>query len=396
MNMRTFPSVSDTIWLPGMPEQELMDLQLSGLWGAIVAFLITLIVQKLLIPVSSRFNLLDHPAGRKDHAEPTPVTGGVAMLAGLVLASVLTLPAIHSPLGGFLGAATLLVVVGLLDDKYDLDWRLRILAQILAALIMIYFGGIRVHYLGHLFGHENLVLGSLSVPFTVFATVGIINAVNMIDGADGLAGLLVLAALVMLSAATVYSGNQALLTHLLLAIGAVCGFLLFNLRHRWQQSAKSFMGNSGSALLGLMMAWMTFRLTQTPSHPVTPLLALWLIPIPIIDCLVLMARRIKLGQSPFRADHNHIHHLMIDAGFTPTGIALTLAAFSCASGLLVALALRAHWSHNLLLGAFFLMTAIWYWLTGRRARALAFFGASKVNERESQLIGKEVPQEPGR
>ena len=223
-----------------------MDLQLSGLWGAIVAFLITLIVQKLLIPVSSRFNLLDHPAGRKDHAEPTPVTGGVAMLAGLVLASVLTLPAIHAPLGGFLGAATLLVVVGLLDDKYDLDWRLRILAQILAALIMIYFGGIRVHYLGHLFGHENLVLGSLSVPFTVFATVGIINAVNMIDGADGLAGLLVLAALVMLSAATVYSGNQALLTHLLLAIGAVCGFLLFNLRHRWQQSAKSFMGNSGN------------------------------------------------------------------------------------------------------------------------------------------------------
>jgi UDP-GlcNAc:undecaprenyl-phosphate GlcNAc-1-phosphate transferase len=145
-----------------------------------------------------------------------------------------------------------------------------------------------------------------------------------------------------------------------------------------------------------MMAWMTFRLTQTPSHPVTPLLALWLLPIPIMDCLVLMARRLKLGQSPFRADHNHIHHLMMEAGFTPTRVALTLAAFSCASGLLIALALRAHWSHNLLLGAFFLMCVVWYWLTGRRARVMAFLGASKVNEPAPEINGKVMSQESGR
>lgn len=373
-----------------------MDFQSIGIWGAIVAFLTTLVVQKLLIPISSRLDLMDYPAGRKDHAEPTPVIGGVAMLVGIVMASFFTLDAIDPSLRGFLAAGILLVVVGLLDDKYDLDWRLRILAQVSAALIMIYFGGIRVHYLGHLFGYENIFLGSLSVPFTVFATVGIINAVNMIDGVDGLAGLLVLAALAMLSAATVYSGNQALLTHSLLALGAVGGFLLFNIRHPWQRSAKSFMGNAGSALLGLMMAWTTFRLTQTPSHPVTPLLALWVIPIPIMDCLVLMARRIKLGQSPFRADHNHIHHLMIEAGFTPTRAAFALAAFSCVCGFIIALALRAHLSHNMLLGAFFVMTAIWYWLTGRRARAMAFFGCAKMDDGASALSGKEAPQEPGR
>ncbi len=333
---------------------------------------------------------MDYPAGRKDHAEPTPVIGGVAMLVGIVLASILTLDAIDSSLGGFLVAGALLVVVGLLDDKYDLDWRLRILAQISAALVMIFVGGIRVHYLGHLFGHENVFLGALSVPFTVFATVGIINAVNMIDGVDGLAGLLVLAALAMLSAATVYSGNQALLTHSLLATGAVSGFLLFNLRHPWQRSAKSFMGNAGSALLGLMMAWTTFRLTQTPSHPVTPLLALWVIPVPIMDCLVLVARRAKLGQSPFRADHNHIHHLMIEAGFTPTRAALTLAAFSCACGLLIALALRAHLSHDMLLGAFFLMCVAWYWVTAKRVRAIAFFGGVKMDEQSPELVRKKL------
>ena len=261
---------------------------------------------------------------------------------------------------GFVAAAGLLVIVGLIDDKYDLDWRLRILAQVLAALIMIHLGGVRVHYLGHLFGYDNVFLGSLSVPFTVFATVGIINAINMVDGMDRLAGLLVLSALFMLSVAAVYSGNDRVLTHALIAIGAVSAFLLYNIRHPWQHCAKSFMGNAGSAFLGLTIAWIAFRLTQNPGHPVTPVLALWMLPVPIMDCLVLIARRIKLGQSPFRADHNHIHHLMLEAGFKPTGAALTLAAFSCACGLVAALASRAHISHNLILGAFFVMCGVWY------------------------------------
>jgi UDP-GlcNAc:undecaprenyl-phosphate/decaprenyl-phosphate GlcNAc-1-phosphate transferase len=338
-----------------------------------------------LVPVATRLDLMDYPAGRKDHAQPTPVIGGIAMLVGVLLASALTLRAISPSTFGFLGAAALLVLVGLLDDKYDLDWRLRILAQIAAALIMIYFGGIRVHYLGHLFGYDNILLGRLSVPFTVFATVGIINAINMVDGMDGLAGLLVVSALAMLSAAALYSGNHPVFTHGLIAIGAVSGFLLYNIRHPWQRCAKSFMGNAGSAFLGLTIAWIAFRLTQNPYHPVTPVLALWLVPIPIMDCLVLIARRTKLGQSPFHADRNHIHHLMLDAGFTPTRAALSLAAFSYACGLVAAIVLRTHISHNYLLGAFFCMCGIWYWITSRRARAIAFFGGGRMTEQSSSM-----------
>ena len=366
-----------------------MERSAIALVGAVTAFLATLVLQKLLAPVASRLDLLDYPTSRKDHLEPTPVMGGVAMLAGVAIAAAVILPNTPQSVFGFVGAASLLVVVGLLDDKYDLDWRLRILAQILAALIMIYFGGVRVHYLGHLFGYDNVFLGSLSVPFTVFATVGIINAINMVDGMDGLAGLLVLSALVMLSAASLYSGNNPVFTHALIAIGAVSGFLLYNIRHRWQRCAKSFMGNAGSAFLGVTIAWIAFRLTQNPGHPVTPVLALWMLPVPIMDCLVLIARRIKLGQSPFRADRNHIHHLMLEAGFKPTGAALTLAAFSCVCGLIAALASRAHVSHNLILGVFFGMCAIWYWITSRRARALRFFGGRPISLTPT-LVGKEL------
>ena len=349
-----------------------MDRDTIGLVGAIVAFAMTLLLQRMLVPVAARLDLMDYPAGRKDHAQPTPVIGGLAMLLGVLLAATITAQPMDASVLGFLGAASLLVIVGLLDDKYDIDWRLRILAQIIAALIMIHFGGVRVHYLGHILGLESLVLGPFAVPFTVFATVGIINALNMVDGMDGLAGLLVISALVMLAAAALYSGNMPVFTHALIATGAVAGFLVHNIRHPWQRCARSFMGNAGSALLGLTIAWIAFRLTQNMAHPVTPVLALWLVPVPIIDCLVLIARRVKLGQSPFHADHNHVHHLMIEAGFTPTRAALTLTAFSLACGLTAALVLLTRISHNYLLGGFFALCVIWYWITSRRALAIAF------------------------
>jgi UDP-GlcNAc:undecaprenyl-phosphate/decaprenyl-phosphate GlcNAc-1-phosphate transferase len=369
---------------------EHLEFNSIGLLGAAVAFAITLVMQKALAPIARRLDLLDYPAGRKDHSHPTPVIGGLAMLIGVLLASAITLRVIDSSAMGFLMAAAVLATIGLLDDKYDVDWRLRILAQMLAALIMIYFGGVRVEYLGQLFGMANVELGWLSIPFTVFATVGIINAINMVDGMDGLAGLLVISALIMLAGAALYSGNTPVFTHALIAIGAVAGFLLHNIRHPWQHRAKAFMGNAGSAFLGLSIAWIAFRLTQNPAHPVTPVLALWLVPIPIMDCLVLIARRIKLRQSPFAADRNHIHHLMLEGGFKPTRAAIALAIFSFACGLLAAIALRLHLSHNIILGAFLCLCISWYWITSKRDRAIAFFRGKRPSKRPTSLAGKEV------
>ena len=340
--------------------------------GPLVAGLLTWLALRLLQPVASRLDLLDHPKGRKDHAHPTPITGGIAMALGMMAAGLMTLTSVGTTFFGFIAAASLLVVVGLLDDKYDLRWWIRVLAQVMAALIMVYVGDVRINELGAAFGFPGMELGALSVPFTVFATVGLINAVNMVDGIDGLAGTLVLGALVMFSMAALYSGNTMIGERAMVLAGAVVAFLWYNLRTPWRPKAALFMGNAGSAFLGFAIAWIAFRLTQSPSHPVNPALALWLLPIPVMDCLVLLVRRVGQRKSPFSADRDHIHHLMLDAGFTPSLICATLLVFSGLCGLAAAQAMRLDVPHPVIIGAFVLMCVAWYWVTLRRERALSF------------------------
>ena len=373
-----------------------------GLGRAILAAVITWLVLRLLQPLAPRLNLLDYPKGRKDHAHPTPITGGLAMLAAFMVTGVVTVGDFAaSTLVSFTVAALLVSVVGLLDDRYDVRWYWRVAAQVAAALIMVYGAGVRVEQIGPVFGLDSLALGWLSVPFTVFATVGIINAVNMIDGADGLAGLLVAACLVMLAAAAVYAGNLGLSGHALVVAGAVGAFLLYNMRFPWQPRAKAFMGNAGSAFLGLVVAWVVFRLTQNAGHPVNPVLALWLIPVPIMDCLVLTARRTREGRSPFSAGRDHIHHFMQDAGFGPTQAALALAVFSLLCGAIAGKAMRLDVPNPVILVAFLLMCVGWYWLSARPKRAVRFFRAIRrwpVFGAERPGVDVEagsLPQQPG-
>lgn len=361
-----------------MHQGRTMPIEEIGVLQALFAAAATGLALRVLDPLAVRLNLVDHPGGRKDHAHPTPITGGIAILIGVVVAAFATLNNPGQALLAFATASMLLIVVGLLDDKYDLRWWWRIMAQSAAALIMVYFGDVRVEHLGPVFGVGGWGLGMLAVPFTVFATVGLINAINMIDGSDGLAGLLVCSTLLMLTAAAVYAGNMSVAQRAMILSGAVGAFLLYNMRFPWQRAAKVYMGNAGSAFLGFAVAWLSFRLTQTPWHPVSPVLALWFLPIPVMDCLVLMLRRVRRGKSPFAADHGHIHHLMMEAGFTPTQTAVVLAVFSGMCGLVIGQALRLDIPEPLLLSAFFVMCALWYWLTARRVRAVRFFRALRM------------------
>ncbi len=340
--------------------------------GACLALVITAALLWGLQPLAIRMNLLDHPTVRKDHVAPTPVTGGIAIFLACITAFFFIQHGSTSA-AAFSVAALLLVLVGVWDDLRDLRWYWRILAQATAALIIIVWGDVRVEQIGPMFGLSELSLGWLSVPFTIFATVGIINALNMIDGADGLCGLLGLAALTMLMAAALYAGNLLLAERLSVLCGALTGFLAWNMRLPWRPRAKVFLGNAGSALLGLAIAWVSFRLTQNPGHPVNPVLALWLLPIPVMDCLVLIVRRLQEGRSPFSAGHDHIHHIMQDAGFGPTRAALHLTGFSLLCGLTAGQAMRMDIPNPLLLLAFVLLCAGWYGLTRRRERAVAIF-----------------------
>lgn len=326
----------------------------------------------MIDPLARRMGLMDHPKGRKDHAVSTPVTGGVAIAIGTILpALVLVNPSL--PLIALGLAAVILVVVGVLDDLYDLPWPIRVLAQIAAALTIIYVGGVRVENIGAAFGLGHVALGWLSAPFSVLAVVGLINALNMIDGVDGLCGTLALCALLMLTAASVYAGNIDLANGLIVICGAVVAFLGFNLRTPFRKRAAVFVGNSGSAYLGLIIAWAAFRLTQNPLYPVTPVLAPFLVAPPVIDTLALIVRRALAGHSPFHADRTHVHHLMLDGGFSPTGVVFTLASLSLTLGLGAAVALLADVPDPLFMAAFLGLTAAWFLLTRRQERAVAFF-----------------------
>jgi len=289
----------------------------------LAAGLAALFLILILIPLGRALGLVDRPGGRKLHLAPTPVTGGLAMWIAAVAIGFLMLdpPPSFAAFGVGAGIVTL---VGLLDDRVDLPWWSRIGAQILAALAMLHIGDVRIHQLGALFGDGIVLLGPFAVAFTVFAVVGIINALNMIDGSDGLAGGLTLVSLALLAILAASSNHLVLLRLMMPLIGVVLAFLAFNFRFPWQRNARVFMGNAGSAFLGFAICWAAIRVTQSGSTPVAAILAPWIVAVPLIDCLVLIARRMLHGRSPFAADRQHLHHLMLEAGFTHGQVALTL------------------------------------------------------------------------
>lgn len=345
----------------------------AAIQGALLAAAATWLLIWLMKPVALRLNLLDHPRGRKAHEAPTPNTGGLAMTVGVALGGLAAWSSLSPARQSLYLGMTLLLAIGLLDDLHDIRWWWRILAQVAAALILYYVGGVRVEQIGDALGMPGHTLGPLSLPLTILATVGLINAINLIDGVDGLAGTLVLCALAMFCCAALYAGNAQLAGRILVLGGAVAGFLAWNFRVPGRARAAVFMGNSGSALLGLAIAWCCFRLTQNQGHPVSPVLALWLLPVPVVDCLVLIVRRLREGRSPFSAGRDHVHHYLSEAGFGAMGICAVLGGFSLLVGLAAGQAMRLDVPNVLILVAFLGLCAGWYALSARRRRAVRLF-----------------------
>lgn len=369
--------------------EALQALVRRSLISSLAAFALTFGAVLLLAPFARRFGLVDRPGGRKMHAVATPAIGGAAVLLGSLPLAIATFDLTWNLLGLAAGGA-IVIALGILDDLYDVRWYWRLLGQTSAALLMTSVGDVRVEQLGPLFGHESVPLGPLAVPFTVVATIGLMNALNMVDGIDGLAGSVTAAALAMFTAAAVYSGNVRLSHGLVLLLGAIAAFLAFNLRTPWRARASIFLGNAGSEFLGLVLAWCCFRLTQNPDHPVTPVLAPFLLAPPIIDCLVLAVRRIRNKRSPFAADRNHLHHLLLDAGWSSTAAVLGIVALSFGLGLSAALALLAHLSPIWLVIAFGALTVGYYLASAKRARCVAFLRAA------GRFTGACAPAEPQR
>ena len=273
----------------------------------IVGMVVTMAWLPVLVRLASKWLIMDHPGERKVHTTPIPRVGGVAMALGVVVAALLTIPMQREDIW-FLIAAGVLVCFGVLDDRFDLDYRIKLIGQLLAVNIVILAGDVRVQSIA--LDERFWLPGWISMPLTVFFLVGITNAINLADGLDGLAGgttFLCLCAVALLSSA----GSAGSPTAFAMAFaGAVLGFLRFN-----TYPATLFMGDAGSQLLGFSVGVLGIRATQDISSDISAAIPILLLALPILDTLSVMVQRISEGRSPFSADKNHIHHKLLAMGF---------------------------------------------------------------------------------
>lgn len=293
--------------------------------AAVLGFGLTFGLIRFLGPRAERYGLIDVPGGRKHHADKTPIVGGLAIMAGLSLTSLLAGFASHLH-PAFWASFFMIGLTGAFDDKFDLGPAIKFAAQIAAALLMIFWGGLILHSLGNLLSTEPLTLGRFAVPLTVFAVIGVVNAINLCDGADGLAGGLVFIAVFWIAVMSPASANAGTLAPALGLLGCIAAFLAFNLRSPWRGRAAIFLGDAGSLSLGFALAWLTVGAAQPRAQLFPPVTAIWLLAIPISDTIVCMSRRLLRGQSPFRADRTHLHHILIDLGM-PVARAVALIHF---------------------------------------------------------------------
>jgi UDP-GlcNAc:undecaprenyl-phosphate GlcNAc-1-phosphate transferase len=287
-----------------------------------------------------------------------PLVGGIAMVTTFLGAALFLGPP-YATLQLLLAVTFAVALLGVADDRKELPPKVKLLAQVAVATVVATWGGPLVIGLGDLLGNGPIDLGVWAVPFTVFAVVGVMNAVNMIDGLDGLAGGVVLIAIAWLAGVAVLTGNPGQVDVLLLWLGALAGFLLFNLRYPFKQRASVFMGDAGSLVLGLTLAWFCADLTQgQPGAALYPISALWIVAIPVMDTLYLLLRRVYRGTNPFAPDRRHIHHTLLVMG------------------------LREGWAVFVVLVVSALLGAVgvlgWYWRVPESVLAYAFVGLFAV------------------
>lgn len=303
------------------------------LFAVAMAFCITIACIWLLTPLALRLKLVDSPGGRKQHEGHIPLIGGMAMFIGFLF-SLLVLPLSLLEYRSFIAGLAILVFIGVLDDFHELTPRVRLISQIIAGLLMAAWGKVRLEDLGNLFFHADILLYDWSLPLTVLAVVGLINAVNMTDGLDGLGGGLALVEVGILLLLTIHAGQGDIAHILCLVFAVIFGFLVFNFPWFGLKRAKVFMGDAGSMFLGFILAWFTVMLSQSPIHIVNPVTMLWVMAIPIFDTAGVMFYRFRSNRSVFAADREHLHYRIYDLGFNNAQTTLIICSISLILGLI--------------------------------------------------------------
>jgi UDP-GlcNAc:undecaprenyl-phosphate GlcNAc-1-phosphate transferase len=340
-----------------------------------ISFLVSISLLLVLRPLAFSIGLVDEPGGRKTHHGDVPVIGGLAMFSGLMVAAIVgqVESKVAVPL---LAASSLMVLVGLLDDRYELPPNVRLLAHIAASVILVLATGFSVGSLGNLLGFGDIRLEWAAVPFTVVAAIALINAFNMLDGLDGLAGGVGLIAFGALSVLLLRAGIPDTGLVALAMTGAVFGFLIFNVPARFNRKVLTFMGDAGSTLLGFVLAGLGLFAIQPERLALSPIIVLFLMPIPVFELFISTFRRLKHGLSPMEADRGHFHHRLIDAGFPVRLIFGLYFGFSLISATIGVMGHYAAFPDVLITLLFGGLAVLWLMIIGSAPRLAARFPKS--------------------
>jgi UDP-GlcNAc:undecaprenyl-phosphate GlcNAc-1-phosphate transferase len=289
---------------------------------ALYAFLVAAAVTALLTPLTKRFaravGAIDEPRERGLSENPTPLLGGLAIFAGLLVAGLIWLPAgyaqEHQLWHGVLLAAAVITLVGALDDRFELPPFVKLAGQVVAAVIVVHFGvavkAITLPFVGTL-AFPNAGVTNAGPVLTVIGLVFMMNVVNFSDGVDGLAAgvCTIIAAAMTIIAFDLGRAQPGVLAAL--TAGAALGFLIYNF-----PPASSFMGDCGANLLGLMMGVITVEAAVKTAAVVSFVLPLILLAVPFLDTTFVVLKRLKYKQPIYRPDSEHFHHRMARIGFS--------------------------------------------------------------------------------
>lgn len=336
-------------------------------------------------------NLVDVPDERKKHNGKVPLVGGLAIFV-VVFSYLYVFPETISSSYIYLGCAGVLLAVGVLDDLLDISFKLRLLLQVGISTIMMFFAELILVDVGELIGPFQLNLSYVGYVITVVAVVGAINAFNMVDGIDGLLGGLATVTFAAMSVLFYLSGNTELLAFSLTIVVATIPYILMNLGIPLGQRFKIFMGDAGSTVIGFTVVWLLLEGSQGNVKALSPVTALWIAAIPIMDAVSTISRRVKKGQSPFKPDREHLHHIMQRLGVGPKK---TLFVICLMASLLAALGIFAEMlsvPEYVMFFSFILMQYLYYRVMSRIWRVTVkvrrFLGINRKPRQASVLTTK--------
>ena len=298
----------------------------------VVAFAFSFASTPIVYRFAYKIGAIDIPKdGRRMHKKPIPRLGGLAIIFGFTV-SICCFANFSRALIATLCGAFVIAVMGVIDDCKNLSAKRKFVIQILAALIVIIGGNIRITVLTNpnIFSDNPYIVLPLwlSVITTVFWVVFITNAVNFIDGLDGLAAGVsaIMSVSLVFIALRIQEYSSAIIG--LALMGACFGFLPFNFN-----PAKIFMGDTGSTFLGFILATLSIQGVFKSYAIITFAVPLLILGLPLFDALFAMIRRILKGQSPMVADRGHLHHRLIDMGFSQKQTVFILYAISAVLGI---------------------------------------------------------------